>query len=128
MRRRGHEITGTGGLFGGGQAIYADPDNGWPEIDGGKLLGELFTALKPGGIVGLVDHYAAEGAPADTGGTTHRIDVGIAIRDMQAAGFVLDEASDLLRNPDDNYETMVFDPSVRGQTDRFVLRFRKPAG
>ena len=48
------------------------------------------------------------------------------MRDLAAAGFELDASSDLLRNAEDNYETIVFDPSVRGKTDRFLLRFRKP--
>lgn len=105
---------------------YVDPDNGWPAIDGARLLGELYEGLKPGGVLGLVDHYAAPGSPAETGGTTHRIDAELVIREMQDAGFELDGRSDILRNPDDDHSRIVFDPAVRGQTDRFVLRFRKP--
>jgi predicted methyltransferase len=45
---------------------------------------------------------------------------------MTEAGFVLDGQSDILRNPDDDYEKTVFDPELRGKTDRFVMRFRKP--
>ena len=45
---------------------------------------------------------------------------------MTRAGFVLEAESDLLRNPDDDYDKSVFDPAVRGRTDRFVMRFRKP--
>ena len=105
---------------------YVDPDNGWPAIDGPGLLAELYRALKPGGIVGLVDHSAPAGAPAETGGTTHRIDEAIVIEEMQAAGFTLEARSDLLRNPQDDLEKSMSDPAVRGKTDRFVLRFRKP--
>lgn len=105
---------------------FEDAANGWPKIDAPAFLAVLHSGLKPGGIVGLVDHSAPSGAPATTGGTTHRIDPAIVIADMQAAGFVLDGESDLLRNPDDDLERNVFDPAVRGATDRFVLRFRKP--
>ncbi len=105
---------------------YVDPDNGWPAIDGPDLLAELHRALKPGGIVGLVDHSAPAGAPAETGGTTHRIDAAIVIEQMQAAGFTLEARSDVLRNPQDDLEKSMADPAVRGKTDRFVLRFRKP--
>ena len=107
---------------------YISVENGWPEIDGPALLAEFYEGLKPGGIVGIVDHYAAEGAPTETGGTTHRIDREIVVREMQEAGFVLDASSDLLRNPDDDYSVSVFDPSIRGNSDRFLLRFRKPVG
>ena len=103
----------------------ADAENGWPAIDIEKLLAELHGGLKPGGIVGIIDHYAAEGAPSETGTTTHRIDPGIVIDEMTSAGFVLEEQSDILRNPDDDYEKIVFDPELRGKTDRFVMRFVK---
>ncbi len=105
---------------------FEDANNGWPKIDAPAFLAELHGGLKPGGIVGLVDHRAPDGAPTTTGGTTHRIDPAIVIADMQAAGFVLEDETDLLRNPDDDLERNVFDPAVRGATDRFVLRFRKP--
>jgi len=104
---------------------YIDPDNGWPELDGPKLLAELHQGLKPGGAVILSDHYAAAGSPPTTGGTTHRIDPAIVIRQMAAAGFELTDRGDFLRNPDDDYEKSVFDESIRGKSDRFVLRFEK---
>ncbi len=69
---------------------------------------------------------AVPGSPSTTGGTTHRIDVDTVVSEVEAAGFVLDERSDLLRNSDDDYEKTVFDPATRGVTDRFVLRFHKP--
>ena len=106
--------------------FYVAPQQGWPKIDGEKLLAELFKGLKPGGIVGIVDHFAEAGAPRETGGTVHRIDPGIVIADMQAAGFTLDAKSDVLRNMNDDYSKIVFDPELRGKTDRFVLRFVKP--
>lgn len=104
---------------------YVDPDNGWPEIDGPALLAEIHDALKAGGSVLVVDHAAAAGQPAETGNTTHRIDPQIVIREMDAAGFDLVARADFLRNDADDYSVSVFDPSVRGKTDRFVLRFSK---
>jgi len=105
---------------------YVDEAAGWPRIDGPKLLAVLFQSLKPGGIVGVVDHAALPGAPPETGGTLHRIDLALLKRDFAAAGFVLDGESDVLINPSDDRTKSAFDPSIRGRTDQFVLRFRKP--
>jgi predicted methyltransferase len=105
---------------------YVDAANGWPAIDGSRLLAEIFASMKPGATLGLTDHAAAPGSPAETGGTLHRIDPELVKRDFAAAGFVLDAESDVLRNPGDDLTKGVFDPAVRGQTDRFVMRFRKP--
>lgn len=99
---------------------------GWSAIDAPKLLAELFQAMKPGAKLGLIDHAAPPGSPAETGGTLHRIDPAIVERDFAAAGFVLEAESDLLRNPSDDFSKGVFDAAVRGRTDRFVLLFRRP--
>lgn len=104
---------------------HEDAENGWPAIDIEQFLAELHGALRAGGIVGVIDHYAAEGSSSETGGTTHRIDAAIVIDAMTGAGFVLDGQTDILRNPDDNYDKIVFDPELRGKTDRFVMRFVK---
>jgi predicted methyltransferase len=105
---------------------WINPEGGWPEIDRVALNAELFASLKPGGVLGIVDHYAAAGASSDTGSTVHRIDRAIAVADFEAAGFVLESESDILRNPDDDYSKGVFSEGIRGNTDRFVLLFRKP--
>lgn len=107
---------------------YVDEDNGWPRIDGPKMLAELLKALKPGGVLAVVDHYAADGSPRETGGTLHRIDPQIVINELEAAGFVLVNQADFLRNADDDHSKTVFNPEIRGRTDRFVLKFRKPDG
>jgi predicted methyltransferase len=105
---------------------YVDADGGWPKLDGTKLLAELYRGARPGAVLGIIDHYAAAGSPKETGGTTHRIDPAIVIAEVEAAGFKLDGRSDLLRNLQDDYNRNVFEPELRGKTDRFVLRFRKP--
>ena len=105
---------------------YDSPENGWPKIDGPSLVTELFDALRPGGIVGVVDHYASAGSPSETGNTLHRIDPQIVIDEMQAVGFVLEARSDVLRNMNDDHSLHMGAPEIRGKTDRFVFRFRKP--
>ena len=105
---------------------FVDLNNGWPKIDGPKLLAELKKGLKPGGMLAVVDHYAEAGSPRETGGTLHRIDPQIVISELEAEGFVLEGKSEVLRNMEDDYSKGMFDPEIRGRTDRFVLKFRLP--
>ena len=85
----------------------------------------IARSLKPGGVFIVLDHSAPEGAPTSTGGDTHRIDEAV-IRDLAAQnGLELSESSDLFANADDDRTVMVFDPSVRRKTDRFLLKFVK---
>lgn len=105
---------------------YISPENGWDEIDGPLLLAQIYAGLKSGGILAVVDHYAATGSPRETGATLHRIDPLIVIDEIEAAGFVLEGQSDVLRNKDDDHNLNMSAPEIRGKTDRFVLRFRKP--
>ncbi len=107
--------------------IIDDAANGWPLIDVPALLAEFHAALKPGGIVGIIDHHAAPGSPPETGNTLHRIDPALVIAGMQAAGFELEADHDILRNPADDLTKSVFEPDIRGRTDRFVMRFGKSA-
>lgn len=86
---------------------------------------QVFDALKPGGVFVILDHDAPD-APLSVTETLHRIDKAQVIKDMTAAGFVLDAESALLANPDDDHSKMVFNPQIRGKTDQFLLRFRKP--
>jgi predicted methyltransferase len=105
---------------------WVSKEYGWEKIDVEKFLAELYKGLKPGGTLGIVDHYAEAGSARETGGTLHRIDPGIVMADVELAGFVLSGKNDLLRNMDDDHSKGVFDPEIRGKTDRFVLRFKKP--
>jgi predicted methyltransferase len=104
---------------------YVDAENGWAEHDVPKFLAELKQGLKDDGFIGVVDHYAAAGSGSESGGTVHRIDPAIVVADMEAAGFICDAETDLLRNPADDTSINVFAPEIRGKTDRFVMRFVK---
>jgi len=86
----------------------------------------VFDALKPGGAYVVLDHRAAPGAPADVTETLHRIDPSAVRREIEAAGFVFDSDSELLANAADPRTIKVFDKSVQGHTDQFLLKFRKP--
>ena len=86
----------------------------------------VFKALKPGGLYIVVDHAAPDGSGLADTDTTHRIDPAVVKRDVLAAGFVFDGESRALRNSADPRTALVFDKSIRGRTDQFVYRFRKP--
>jgi predicted methyltransferase len=86
----------------------------------------VLATLKPGGVFVIVDHSAVAGAPADVTKTLHRIDPATVKAEVTAAGFVFDGASTALANPADPKTANVFDPAVRGKTDQFVYRFKKP--
>jgi predicted methyltransferase len=109
--------------------LYWRPTDGsWPETNPIQLLGVLHDALKPGGVVVVQDHVANPGSDAiETVDSLHRIDPALVRRDFEAAGFVFDGESPMLARTDDDHTKLVFDPSIRGKTDQFVYRFRKPA-
>jgi predicted methyltransferase len=86
----------------------------------------VYAALKPGGVYVVLDHSAVAGAPADVTDTLHRIEASTVRREVEAAGFRLDGESSLLANPADPRTAGVFDKSIRGHTDQFILKFRKP--
>jgi len=87
-----------------------------------------FAALKPGGLYVIIDHAAVDGAAVETDAETalHRIDQATVRREVEAAGFVFEGEASFLRNPQDTRTISVFDPAIRGRTDQFVMRFRKP--
>ena len=86
----------------------------------------VFTALKPGGVYVVLDHVAAAGSGIGATETLHRIDPARVKADVLAAGFKLDAESSILANKSDDHTKNVFDPSVRGHTDQFLFRFKKP--
>ncbi len=87
----------------------------------------VFNALKPGGVFMVVDHAAEAGSGLRDTETLHRIDPASVKTEVEAAGFTLEARSDLLQDKDDTHLTRIFDPTIRGKTDKFVFKFRKPA-
>jgi predicted methyltransferase len=102
-----------------------DPPTGGPE-GLAKVNRAIFNALKPGGVYVIIDHAGAPGTGYTQMNTLHRIEESVVKDELKQAGFVLEAESDVLRNPADPHTAMVFDPTIRGKTDQFVLRFRKP--
>jgi predicted methyltransferase len=101
---------------------YHDMANG----DIAAINASAFAALKPGGIYFVEDH-SAPGTGMSATSTLHRIDPEAVKEQVAAAGFTLEDSSDLLANPDDPKDVSVRDPAVAGKTEKFALRFRKPA-
>ena len=87
----------------------------------------VYDMLKPGGYFIVVDHVAAEGSGMEAPEELHRIDPAIVKQEVEAAGFQFEGESFVLRNTDDQHDLMVFDEKIRGKTDQFVYRFKKPA-
>jgi len=86
----------------------------------------FFDALKPGGVLIIIDHTAASRSGLRDTETLHRIDPSSVREEVEAAGFVFEAEIDDLKNPEDDHTRTVFDPLIRGQTDQFVFKFRKP--
>ncbi|WP_217429613.1 class I SAM-dependent methyltransferase [Sphingomonas bacterium] len=86
----------------------------------------IYANLKPGGVYVILDHAAKAGSGIADTDTLHRIDPAVVKREAIAAGFVFDGESKVLANPADDHMLKVFDPALRGHTDQFLYRFRKP--
>lgn len=105
--------------------IYHDTYN-MPGANGVAMDKALAATLKPGGLVIVVDHAAPAGSGTSDANTLHRIDKQVVLDDFKAAGFELVADSNALANPADDHSLKVFDPAIRGHTDRFALVFKKP--
>jgi predicted methyltransferase len=104
---------------------YHDLHN-FPGLDLAVFNQLVLEALKPGGTYLILDHATATGAGSSQTATLHRIDPQTVKTEVLAAGFVYDGQSDVLRNPHDPHTAKVFDPAIRGKTDQFILKFKKP--
>jgi predicted methyltransferase len=99
----------------------------WAGAEGTAGLNKaVYAALKPGGLFVVLDHAGAPGLDDAGMAKLHRIDESLVKREVVAAGFVFEAESPVLHNPADPHDVPVFDPSIRGKTDQFILRFRKP--
>ncbi len=102
------------------------PNDGRGEAAINAFNAAVFKALKPGGTYMVVDHIALAGSGLSDTGTLHRIDPAIVKKEVLAAGFTFVGESKALSNPKDDHTLKVFDAAIRGHTDQFVYKFRKP--
>ena len=99
---------------------------GMKRMDPTSFLKTIYAAIKPGGIVGVIDHVANPGDTRENVEKYHRIDPATVKADFERAGFKLAAEERILRNPADDHTLLVFNPQIRGKTDRFIYKFRKP--
>jgi predicted methyltransferase len=109
------------------QNYHDYPDKFMGSVDPVVLDKQVYKVLKPGGVFIVIDHVAPAGSGMRDTDTLHRIDPAVVRKQVESAGFVFDGESDALRNPADPHDIKVFDKSIRGHTDQFMYRFRKPA-
>ncbi len=88
-----------------------------------EMLSVMRFVLKPGGVLGIIDHA---GNPGENNDQLHRVEEQTVIDAVQTAGFIIEATSDLLRIANDDRSKRVFDPGMRGKTDRFLLKLRNP--
>ena len=105
---------------------WESADRKIPRMDPDAWLKTVYAAMKPGAVVGVIDHVANPGDTRATVEKLHRIDPATVKADFKRAGFKLEAESKLLRNAADDRTLNVFDPKIRGATDRFLFKFRKP--
>ena len=96
-------------------------------IDIAALNAKIYDALKPGGTFLVIDHKAEEGSGRRDAETLHRMETSLIVDEVTAAGFELAAESDLLSYPTDDRTQLVFAEGLRGETDRALYVFRKPA-
>lgn len=111
-------------VYGAVRVFSVDGHTG-PE-EAAELDAAVFKALKPGGVYIVIDHAATPGSGGKDANTLHRIDPATVIDQAKAAGFVLEAKSMVLSNPQDGHDKAVFATEIKGHTDKFVLKFRKP--
>jgi len=103
-------------------------DFGWQEVDREAFNALMFASLKPGGVFGVIDHHAKAGAGISEGRSLHRVEADFLQKEIEAAGFVLEQESSVLTDASDTLDWSIFDPEHEGRdtTSRFVYLFRKP--
>lgn len=106
---------------------WVDSEGVWPKIDTGAVLDQLARALRPSGVLVLVDHSAKARSGSTAASALHRIEESFAIKDFESHGLKVIAKSDLLRRPDDARDLVSYKGPALGKTDRFVLVLRKAA-
>lgn len=101
-----------------------DPFMGSPDM--ARINKAIYDALKPGGLYIVLDHAAAAGTGVSKTNDLHRIDPAAVKAEVTAAGFQFVSESDVLRNPADDHTLAIFNPAIKGKTDKFIYTFRKP--
>jgi predicted methyltransferase len=103
---------------------WLDEKEGWPAINADGFFDSMKRALKPGGKVLIVDHQAPKGSGNTLTSKLHRLEEDFAKHDFMKHGFVLEKTWEGLRNPNDPLDKMVYDPAVKGKTDRYVHLYK----
>jgi len=106
--------------------FYDDAEGGWPKIDNVAFVDQIVAALKPGGRFLIVDHSAKADSGVSDSKALHRIEEQYALAELKARGLQWVGAIDVLRNKADDRTKSVFDPAIKGRTDRFVHVYQKP--
>jgi len=103
---------------------WIDEKSGWPPINTDGFIESVKRMIKPGGKLLIIDHNAAAGTGKEMAGKLHRLNEQWSRKSLEAHGFVFEKSYDGLRHPDDQLEKEVFDPAVKGKTDRYVDLYR----
>jgi predicted methyltransferase len=105
-------------------------DTVWQKTDRAKMNAAIFAALKPGGLYGIIDHSGKPGTGVTEAESLHRIEESVLLKEVQAAGFIVERESDFLRNPDDALDWSTSPRNAgekRGTSDRFAIVFKRPS-
>lgn len=94
-------------------------------VDYRLALAAIKAALKESGVLVIIDHVGKAGSGYEAANNLHRIDPNIVKYQLQEAGFKLIEEAYYLRNAEDDHSKLVFDPTIRSKTDRFIYKFVK---
>ena len=105
-------------------AFWIDEKEGWPEINTAGFIDSMKRMLKPGGKLLIIDHNAPAGTGAEMVAKAHRLNEDFVKKSLTSRGFVLEKTYDGLHNKDDQLDKLVFDPAVRGKTDRYVHLYK----
>ncbi len=95
------------------------------KINSAAFLSSLYKGIKPGGIVGVIEHEASVDTAPESSAELHRLNSHFIKQMMKEAGFVFEQQSNILKNSNDDYNKVVWSKGLRRHTDRSVLRFRK---